>query len=226
MDAVGDVADGRLGHGDPGPQVGEHVAGHLAVQRGDAVASLREVHAHHRHVEPVGGFVLGPVAESHQVVERHAARLDPRREVLLDQFTRELVDPGGHRSVRREHRTSTHRLQRLVEAESVALHERADALESEESGVTLVGVEHAGRDAERLEGADAADPQQHLLAQAVLDVAAVETVGDQLEIVRVLGQVGVEQEQWGAADLRRPDLRLQRTARHVELDPDAIAQFE
>ena len=58
----------------------------------------------------------------------------------------------------------------------------ADALEAEEPGVALVHVEHLGVDAEGLEGPDAADAQQDLLAEAVLDVAAVEAVGDGAEL--------------------------------------------
>ena len=56
-------------------------------------------------------------------------------------------------------------------------HQRADALEAEEAGVTLVGVEHLGRP-QGFEGADPADAEEDLLAQAVLGAPAVEAVGD------------------------------------------------
>ena len=54
----------------------------------------------------------------------------------------------------------------------------ADALEREEAGVTLVRVEHLRVQTECAQRAHAADAEHDLLAQAVLDVAAVEPVGD------------------------------------------------
>src|SRR5690606_31333611 len=50
-----------------------------------------------------------------------------------------------------------------------------------------------------------ADAQQHLLAEPVLAVAAVEPVGDIAHRLRVLLNVGVQQQQWYSADLRHPD---------------------
>ena len=72
--------------------------------------------------------------------------------------------------------------------------------------MALVGVEDLGRrgagdagvDAQR---AHAADAEQQLLAQAVLAVAAVQAVGDVAVVLRVLLDVGVEQQQRDAADV-------------------------
>ena len=64
-----------------------------------------------------------------------------------------------------------------------------------------------GVDAERLERAHAADAEEDLLAEPVLDVAAVEPVGDLRSVGRVLVDVGVEQVQRHAADLGPPHLR-------------------
>ena len=52
--------------------------------------------------------------------------------------------PAGHRRVGREHRAGADRLERLVEGRGPVLGELADALEAEEAGVALVGVEHLG----------------------------------------------------------------------------------
>ncbi len=83
----------------------------------------------------------------------------------------------------------------------------ADALEPLESGVALVGVEdlgggHAGERGVGLHGTGAADAEQQLLQQAVLAAAAVEAVGDAAQLLRVLGDVGVEQQQADATDRR------------------------
>ena len=58
----------------------------------------------------------------------------------------------------------------------------------------------------------AADAEQHLLQQPVLAAAAVEPVGDLALGRRVVLDVGVEQQQRHPADLRLPDLRVQRAA--------------
>ena len=67
--------------------------------------------------------------------------------------------------------------------EALRLDELADALETQEAGVALVGVEHlglggAGDAAERAQGAHAADAEQQLLLEPVLSAAAVQPVGD------------------------------------------------
>ena len=88
--------------------------------------------------------------------------------------------------------------------------ELADALEAEEAGVALVGVEHlggrcAGDAAVGAQRAHAADAEQHLLLQPVLAAAAVQPVGDPALGGVVLLDVGVQQQQRHAADLRDPD---------------------
>ena len=106
------------------------------------------------------------------------------------------------------------RLDGLVEGQPVVLDELADALDAEEAGVALVGVEHVrrgrtGQPAVGAQRADAADAQQHLLEQPVLAAAAVEPVGDVALGRLVVLDVGVEQQQRHPADLRLPDLRDQ-----------------
>ena len=103
-------------------------------------------------------------------------------------------------------------LERGVEVEARAAlgdRELADPLEAEEAGVALVGVEHlglgrAGDPGVGAQRADAADAEQHLLAQPVLAGAAVQPVGDVAEVVGVLLDVGVEQQQRHPADAGRP----------------------
>ena len=112
---------------------------------------------------------------------------------------------------------AAHGLDRLGEGQPVVVDEAADALEAEEAGVALVGVEHLGRLADRVEGPHAADAEQDLLAHAVLlRVAAVEAVGDDAALGVVLVDVGVEQVQPDAADVGPPDLGVQRRAGQVD----------
>ena len=99
----------------------------------------------------------------------------------------------------------------------------ADALQSEETGVTFVGVEHIGVDAECLERADATDPEEQLLLQAVLDIASVESIGDRPQLRRVLVDVCVEQIERHAADIGPPHLRNERMAGKIDRHAHAIA---
>jgi hypothetical protein len=224
--AVGDGTHGGLLDRDAGPQVAEHVAADLAVQRGHPVASLGQPHPHHGHVERLVARLVGPVPERHELVDRDAARLGPGAEVPLHQLAREAVDAGGDRRVRGEHRAGSHRLEGFGEREAVGLHQHADALQPEEAGVSLVGVEHLHGHAERREGSHTADAEQHLLAQAVLDVTAVEPVGDELQLAGVLGDVGVEQVQRRAPDRGLPHLGDQGLAVELEGDAHVLAQLQ
>ena len=104
---------------------------------------------------------------------RHAA------EVLADELGVKDLVAGRHGRVRREDASMPRRApappsirQRLV------LHEPPDALERHERRVPLVDMIDRGLEAERLEGAKAAEPEDDLLPDAHLAVAAVELAGD------------------------------------------------
>ena len=222
VDAVGDRRDRRLLLRHVRPQVGEHVAAHLTVQLRHGVRPAREPQSHDGHVEALVGRVAGPMPERHQLVDRDAALLRPRAEVLVDELPRKAVDAGGHRRVGGEDVAGPHRFDGLRVAQPVVHDRLPDAFEAEEAGVALVGVEHLRLDAERLQRADAADAEQDLLAQAVLDVAAVETVGHLTQVVRVLLHVRVEEIQRHPTDVGAPHRRAQRQARDVDLDPHAV----
>ena len=71
----------------------------------------------------------------------------------------------------------------------------------------------AGVEAERPDGAHAADAQDELLVEAHLAAADVQDVGDRPVGVGVLGDVRVEQEDRHAADLGDPDRDGQVAAR-------------
>ena len=215
MHAVGDRADGHLAGVEARPQAGEHFPAHLAVQQRDAVDALGQPHAHHGHVEHVGVAArVGLRAEREHPLGGQQRVVG---EVLGDQAALEPVDARGDRGVRGEHRARPADLEGLVEAEPL-LGVLPDALQAEEAGVALVGVEDLGRGvpAQRAEGphrAHPADAEQQLLAQPVVAAAAVQPVGDLVQVGLVLLHVGVEQQQRDAADLGHPDLRGQLPAR-------------
>jgi hypothetical protein len=124
--------------------------------------------------------------------------------------------------VRGEHGAGAHGLLGLVERQP-GLDQLAHPLDAEEAGVALVGVEHlglglAGERRVRADGPHAADAEQQLLVQAVVAAAAVEPVGDLALGLGVELDVGVQQQQRHAADLRPPDLRVQGAAGQLDGD--------
>src|SRR3546814_10761685 len=129
----------------------------------------------------------------------------------------------SHGRVRGEEAAAAHCLDRFGVRQPGLGDQLADALQPEEPGVALVGVEHLSVDPERIEGPHTADAEEDLLAQAVLGVASVEAVGYAAHLRRVLVDVGVEQVQRDAPDLGLPDASHERRARQVDLDADAIA---
>ena len=84
--------------------------------------------------------------------------------------------------------------------------------------MALVGVEHLGMDTEGAQRLDPADPEDDLLTDAVLDIAAVEPVGDPLRFLAVAGYRGVEQVQRHPSDVDPPDRHGEVFAGHVEAD--------
>ena len=95
--------------------------------------------------------------------------------------------------------------------------ERAQPLELEEGGVALVQMEDVRLDPERGQRAHAADAEQQLLADAVLAVAAVERVGEPVDLEQV------ERHGAGGRDILAPDRRLDRLAGEVDRDGHVLA---
>ena len=136
-------------------------------------ASRRPMTAMLKRVSP-GSSARRPRAISSSKLTPHSAANEPKYRSMSS--TREAVDPGRHRRVGGEDAPGPHGFDRLGERQALA-HELADPLQPEEAGVPLVGVEHLRLEAQRLQGADAADAEEDLLADAVLGVAAVEPIG-------------------------------------------------
>ena len=188
-----------------------------------AVGRARQAQGHHRHVEGRRGHRRVGLPQRHHLVERDAALVGKGREVLLHQLAREQVDPRRHRRVRREHHAGPGRLDRPVELHVFGGDEAPDALQGEEPGVALVEVVDGRADVEQLEGSAPADAEDDLLAQAVLDLAAVEAVGHTLLVGGVALDVGVEQVEGHAPDLGPPHLKGRHAAGQVDVGQQRVA---
>ena len=224
VDAVGDVADIKLLGEVAREHVREDVLADLAVQHGHAVDILRQGGGERAHGELLVSVVRIDLAQAHHRAPIHAETVGILSEEAADHLLRERVMAGRDRGVRRVEAGGADELQRLREGEMALLHALAHEFQAGESGVTLIVVVDAGRQAQRTQGAHATDAQQELLLQTVLPVATVELVRD-LAVLRSVGFiVGIEQIEVGTAHGHLPDTRAQRTAGHLHLDglPGAV----
>ena len=116
-----------------------------------------------------------------------------------------------------EHSAGPHDLDRLGKRQA-GVDQLANAFEREEPGMTLVGVEDLRLQPEGAQSADAADAQHDLLAQAVLDVAAVEAVGDRRDLGGVGVDGGVEEVELDPPDVDLPDVEVGDVVGHLDRD--------
>ena len=154
---------------------------------------------------------------------RDAKLIAQRPKVLLDQVGGEAVVSRGHRRVRREDDFARNLHGGGVEVDAFFLHAGADGLEDCESAVAFVQMQHAGRNAHRLQSAVAADAEQQFLADAGAAVSAIEARGQFAVLGRVAFHVRVEQQQVDAAYLDLPHLGFDGAAASVNLHCDRLA---
>src|SRR4030095_14925075 len=95
----------------------------------------------------------------------------------FDEGERKRVVSRRHRRMRREHRCLTDALQRGLKCRPF-LDAIADALQDDERRMTLVQMPRRRPNAQGLERAYAANPEDDLLLDARFTIAAVETGGE------------------------------------------------
>ena len=131
-------------------------------------------------------------------------------EVLVDEGGGEAVVAGRHGRVGGEDDLRRDAAQGFPRVDAFDDHALADDLERGERAVAFVEMEDARRDAERRQGAHAADAEQQFLPDADAVVAAVEP-RRQLPILGLVAlDVRVEEEERVAADRELPDARRDR----------------
>ena len=127
--------------------------------------------------------------------------------------------PAGTGRVGGEDGGGDHLLARRRGAQAPVRDQGAHALQREERRVALVHVEDGRRHPGRGEGADAADAEQDLLADAQLAVAAVERAGDRADVLGVLPGMSASSRSSGTRPtwMRRTAART-RSVAHLHLD--------
>ncbi len=191
----------------------------------DTVGVLTEPQSHHGHVEHARGSPLVVFRTQFEHIVHLDAGKHVRGEVPADQVGLEPIDSSRDRGVRSENSARTHDLESLLKRESFT-DQIGDPFQTEETGVTFVGVEDLRSrtpvyGVPRLEGPDAADTEQKLLEKPVLAAAAVEAIGDRAESVVVVGNVGIEEEEGHAPNGCAPQSCVERTpVGKSKRDPD------
>ena len=216
--AVGDRLDRHLAEREVHPAGLHHAGGDPPVQAADRVAPRRLAEGQHGDVEILVRVVAVDPAHAHELLHGEAEFLQRGAEVVADERLGEQVEAGRDRGVGGEERAGAGGLPGLEEGEPLGLHEVAHALQAGEDRVPLVEMADLRIGPESAKRPGAADAEHQFLRQPVLRPAAVEFVGDPLRRRVVLGQQGVEQEQWDAAHLHPPHLRPDLAAGDVERD--------
>ena len=219
VDAVGDGADGDLFFLDLWPEEAPHGARDGAMQLAHAVVLRRESERQDGHAEALAPLDL----LARELMKRLAVEAELRPEVgevAVHQVEAEDVVAGGDGGMGGEDGVGGGDLARDLEGNVQPLDQLAAALQAEEGGVAFVHVPDRGVDAERAQGAHAADAKHDLLGDAHLVVAAVEARRERA-VGGVVGvDVGVHQVERDAADLDAPDLGIDGAARQLDADAD------
>ena len=144
-------------------------------------------------------------------------------ETMREQPDIKGIVAGRHWRVRGEHALRGRRFERGGEIQpgGDAL---AYQLQDQECRVPLVHVPHRRRHAQRAQRAHAAQPQDHLLANAYRRITAVQAVSDLAVLDGVVFAVGVEQIDRDAPDIGLPDARhdVAPGDAHLYLHPAAV----
>ncbi len=201
------------GNVDPVRDADDRVAGQVLpglgssprVELADGIRSRRVAEHEGRHVEGRVRVVGVAAAELEQLCRLHVRRAEPSVQRPRDELAPEDLVAGGDRRVDREDGVAPHPPKRLAGGEPrLGSHELAGPLDEQEGRVPLVQMPDRRLDAERTQGANAADAEDQLLAEAHLPPADVQDVGDR-PIRWIIGRnVRVEEEDRSPPDLRHP----------------------
>ena len=196
------------------PEPGPHLPRNRPVQRRDAVRVRGEPERQRRQAESVRA-VAAPEPEQ-GVVRDAGLRCEAARVAEHELVAEHLVARRDGR-MGREDRRAPDVLER-VPARQAAVDQHPGPLDREERRVALVDVEDGRLETERRERAHAADAEEQLLADAVLAVARVEGVREQVDVEQVEGNGGRRPRH----DVVAPHVGGHRLARQLDLDRDRL----
>ena len=199
VDAVGDVADGDFGFREAAPDGIPHAAADGAVELADRVAEGGEAESQDGHAEifvVVGGILT---AEGEEIAAADAEAAIGSGEIMIHEAGGEIVVAGGDGRMGGEDQAGRGENAGFGEGEMLRFHERADAFQSEESGMAFVHVIDSGVQAESFQSTNAADAEKDFLLNAHVEVAAIELRSDGAVLGTIGGDIGIEEIELNAA---------------------------
>ena len=137
-------------------------------------------------------------------------------EVLLDEGRSETVKTGGHRRVGGKEVARSRDGQCDFEGLPGLFHEGSSPFQHGEGGMPFIQVADFGLDAERIEQAPSADPEDQFLLEAQLRPASVKLAGNPSMSREVRRVIAVQQVQLHSADLDLPGTQPDRVTGQVE----------
>src|SRR3954447_14207433 len=170
MHAVRDRGDRDVSCRALGPDVVPHRARDLAMLGADTVALIGQPHRECREVKAIPA--RGVMPDGANLVALDAELWPIVREVTIDQEGRENIVTGGHRSMAGENGAGRDPIHGRFECLPLA-NMLTNAFEQVKRGMTFIRVPVRRLNAERAQRPDAADAENDLLAQPVLEIAAV-----------------------------------------------------
>ncbi len=221
--AVGDVRNRYFLHRPARPEVRPHAPGDTAVQLADAVAIGSELDAQNEHGKrPVLRGSPG-LAPRQQLLVGRSQPVGQGFEIGFDHVCGELVVAGCNRRMRRENGGARDDFQCNVQADFFLFNDLCQAFQARKGTMPFIHVNDFGLDPHRLQGAHAADSQQHLLGQPDLGFGRVKPRRDLPVLRRVFQNIGVEQEKGYATDENSPDNGVDGSVRTADGHPDFVA---
>ena len=197
------------------------------MQPADSVAVRRSVQRQDRHGERLVAVENVAPSQGHQLLEVDMDLVAIVGEVVIHQAGVENIDAGGNGRVGGENVAGARGFQSFLEIQVLVAHEPADLFQREEGRVAFIHVVHGRPQPHGFQCPHAADSQHDLLADAGIDVAPIERIGD-IAILRedVIGDVGVQQKQRDAAHVELPDLdedvACGKSDRHLQVAPFGV----
>ena len=192
MDAIGDADDGNLVNRNLGPYLLPYFPGDSCMELADTIGPVGQTHGQNSHAKVAVAIVRIDPPEPQEFVPRNAQARIVIAEIAVHQIRVEPVDASRHRCVGGEHVSCRGRLTGLGEGQAVLFHQQPHPLQGQKGRMSLVHVAYGGSQIQRLQGADATDAQEDLLADAHVVVAAIELVRDIPILWTVAADIGIE----------------------------------
>jgi hypothetical protein len=135
---------------------------------------------------------------------------------ILDEIPGEPLVARLHGGVRCEDGAAPDDFRGFVEGQPLVGHERGDSLEDEERRMAFVDVIDAGVDAQLLQEADPAPPEEDFLLDPGPLIGGIESRRDPPVLHGVLAHIRIQQEERDSAHLDLPYSRIERPAGKVD----------